>query len=90
MRAAVADPAAAQAVASGRLTKTLAYAGFGEVDLTAATATPLTGHRRAKPPTGGSPEESPERAAREAAGEEAPEDGRPAVARTREGFRVAG
>lgn len=42
LRAAVADPAAAAAVASGRLTKALSYAGFGEVDMTAATATPLS------------------------------------------------
>ncbi|MGN6610189.1 MAG: hypothetical protein ACTHLJ_00290 [Angustibacter sp.] len=41
LRAAVADPAASEAVASGRLTTALSYAGFGEVDLTAATATPL-------------------------------------------------
>ncbi len=49
LRAAVADPAAAEAVASGRLTKALAYAGFGEVDLTAVTATPLAGRRPARP-----------------------------------------
>lgn len=49
LRAAVADPAASEAVASGRLTTALSYAGFGEVDLTAATATPLTGRRPAAP-----------------------------------------
>lgn len=42
LRAAVADPAASDPVASGRLTKALSYAGFGEVDVTAATATPLS------------------------------------------------
>lgn len=36
--AAIADPAAADAVASGRLTKALSYSGFGEVDLTDAVA----------------------------------------------------
>ncbi|WP_052590203.1 hypothetical protein [Luteipulveratus mongoliensis] len=41
LNAAVADPAAEQAVASGRLVSPLAYAGFGEVDLTDAVATPL-------------------------------------------------
>jgi hypothetical protein len=41
LRAALADPQAELAVASGRLTRALAYAGFGEVDVTAATATPL-------------------------------------------------
>jgi hypothetical protein len=50
LRAAVADPAAAQAVASGRLTKALSYAGFGEVDITAATATPLTARSRPAAP----------------------------------------
>lgn len=36
--AAIADPGAADAVASGRLTKALSYSGFGEVDLTDAVA----------------------------------------------------
>ncbi|KQX62032.1 hypothetical protein [Angustibacter sp. Root456] len=58
LRAAVADVAASEAVASGRLTKALAYAGFGEVDLTAATATPLTGRGPAK----ASPEKPREKA----------------------------
>ena len=40
--AAVADPAAGQAVLSGALTRALSYAGLGEVDITAATATPLS------------------------------------------------
>lgn len=39
LTAAVADEAAGRAVASGRLTRTLQYSGFGEVDLEAATAT---------------------------------------------------
>lgn len=41
LRAAVVDPLAAAAVGSGRLTRALAYAGFGEVDISEATATPL-------------------------------------------------
>ena len=38
LEAALADPAAGTAVRSGRLTRALAYAGLGEVDLTAAMA----------------------------------------------------
>jgi hypothetical protein len=38
LEAALADPAAGSAVRSGRLTRALAYAGLGEVDLTAAMA----------------------------------------------------
>lgn len=38
--AAIADPAAQEAVLSGCLTRALAYAGLGEVDLTQATAGP--------------------------------------------------
>jgi hypothetical protein len=48
LRAALADPQAELAVASGRLTRALAYAGFGEVDVTAATSTPL-GRTTARP-----------------------------------------
>lgn len=44
--AAVADERASLAVTSGRLTRALVYAGFGEVDVTAATATPVTQRRR--------------------------------------------
>ncbi|GLY19403.1 hypothetical protein Kisp01_64170 [Kineosporia sp. NBRC 101677] len=40
--AAVADEQASLAVTSGRLTRALTYAGFGEVDVTEATATPLS------------------------------------------------
>ncbi|MGH8938690.1 MAG: hypothetical protein ACRDV2_04995, partial [Actinomycetes bacterium] len=39
--AAIADPSAEAAVTSGRLVSPLSYAGFGEVDLTDAVATPL-------------------------------------------------
>ncbi len=38
--AAIADPAAEQAVRSGRLTAALSYSGFGEVDLSEAVAVP--------------------------------------------------
>ena len=41
LTAAVADPTAEAAVTSGRLVTPLSYAGFGEVDLTDAVATPL-------------------------------------------------
>lgn len=53
--AALADPAAAEALRSGRLTKTLSYSGFGEVDLSDAvarwsTATPAaTGAKKSEP-----------------------------------------
>jgi hypothetical protein len=69
LEAAVADPAARAAVRSGRLTRALAYAGLGEVDLTAAMAvvpagegrppgpaTPGAGAGAAKP--GGRPEDA--------------------------------
>ncbi|GAA3592693.1 hypothetical protein GCM10022223_04250 [Kineosporia mesophila] len=42
LSAAVADEQASRAVMSGRLTRALTYAGFGEVDITEATATPLS------------------------------------------------
>jgi hypothetical protein len=41
LEAAIADPRAGAAVRSGQLTRSLAYAGLGEVDLTAALATPV-------------------------------------------------
>ncbi|CAN5805712.1 hypothetical protein BH20ACT4_BH20ACT4_06440 [soil metagenome] len=41
LRAAVVAPLAAEAVASGQLTRALSYAGLGEVDVSGATATPL-------------------------------------------------
>ena len=41
LTAAVADPTAEVAISSGRLVTPLSYAGFGEVDLTDAVATPL-------------------------------------------------
>jgi hypothetical protein len=44
--AAVADEQASLAVTSGRLTRALVYAGFGDVDVSAATATPLSAKRR--------------------------------------------
>ena len=47
--AAVADEQASLAVTSGRLTRALVYAGLGEVDVTAATATPIRSVRRPKP-----------------------------------------
>ena len=47
LEAALADPQAGDAVRSGHLTKALAYAGLGEVDLTAALALPADAARRA-------------------------------------------
>lgn len=58
LEAALADPDARSAVRTGQLTKSLAYAGLGEVDLTAALAVPAqparAGSRRpaAKVPAG--------------------------------------
>ena len=72
LRAALADPQAELAVASGRLTRALAYAGFGEVDVTAATATPL--ERTTARPVGRRPDEAArqvEDAARTGGGAEA-------------------
>ncbi len=45
--AALASPEATAAVVSGRLTRTLTYAGFGDVDLSDATARPLRAVPRA-------------------------------------------
>jgi len=43
--AALASPPAAEAVASGQLTRALSYAGFGDVDLTEALAAPAPARR---------------------------------------------
>lgn len=45
--AALAQPSAAQAVASGQLTRALSYAGFGDVDLSEALAAPRPNRRPA-------------------------------------------
>ncbi len=50
LTAAVADPTAEAAATSGRLVSPLSYAGFGEVDLTDAVATPLHVVREQKKP----------------------------------------
>lgn len=50
LEAALADPASAEAVRSGRLVRSLAYAGFGEVDLAGAVA-PSRGPATTKPAT---------------------------------------
>lgn len=95
LAAAVADAGAARAVASGRLTRALAYTGFGEVDITAATATPPAPARRTErrdPST--TPQHVPpsaretavareEAAARREAAEEAVRASSQAVGRTR-------
>lgn len=56
LAAVVASEDAAAAVASGRLTRSLSYAGFGDVDLSGATATPL----RSVPRPALDPEPEPE------------------------------
>jgi hypothetical protein len=50
LEAAFADPDAAAALRSGRLTAAMHYSGFGPVDLTGALATPLSG-RQTRPET---------------------------------------
>jgi hypothetical protein len=52
LEAALADPASAQAVRSGRLTRALSYAGFGAADLTGAVADPLPAAPRTTPVAG--------------------------------------
>lgn len=49
LEAALADPAGAEAVRSGRLVRPLSYAGFGEVDLDGAVAAPVPGTTRPCP-----------------------------------------
>lgn len=70
MQAALADQQAARAVASGRLTRALSYAGLGEVDITAATATPLTA--RPEPAKRGKPARSPQKDEKKRGKEPAP------------------
>jgi hypothetical protein len=56
LTAAVADPTAEAAVTSGRLVSPLSYAGFGEVDISDAVATPLHVVReKEEKPTGRKP-----------------------------------
>ncbi len=76
LRAAVADPAAAEAVASGRLTRALSYAGLGEVDISAAVASTPPARPRALPADTADAAD-----AADAAGGE-PEGAEPAPART--------
>lgn len=68
--AALAQPTAAQAVASGQLTRALSYAGFGDVDLSEALAAPrpnrrpaltvLRGEKRDDEPEPAEPDEEPD------------------------------
>jgi hypothetical protein len=75
LEAALADQGARDAVRAGRLTKALAYAGLGEVDLTSAlaqvtpvpgTGAPARGGRKAVRPAAASPAPQPTRSAAEA------------------------
>jgi hypothetical protein len=54
LEAALADPDAREAVRSGRLTRALAYAGLGEIDLSAAAALTAAGPGRRGAPAAGS------------------------------------
>jgi hypothetical protein len=65
LEAALADAGARAAVRSGRLTKALAYAGLGEVDLAAAMAVPAQTH-----PVKGEPAPAPGRGAERQRGSE--------------------
>ncbi len=67
LEAALADAGARAAVRSGRLTKALAYAGLGEVDVSAAVALPAE-----QTPAGQKPAKRTQRAAEGAAAAEAP------------------
>jgi len=58
LEAALADAGARAAVQSGRLTKALAYAGLGEVDLSAAVALPGDQTPAARRPVGQAPADS--------------------------------
>jgi hypothetical protein len=58
LEAALADAGARAAVQSGRLTKALAYAGLGEVDLTAAVALPGHHAPAGRKPAGQAPTDS--------------------------------
>ena len=64
LRAAVADPDAAAAVLSGRLTTALSWSGFGPVDVRGAVAT-LTAVPSRRPPVAAPPPPPPEPAAGE-------------------------
>ena len=70
LRAAVVDPRAADAVATGQLTRALTYAGLGEVDVSQATATPpkqRASSKQAEPQrsSGSQKTSAPERKARD-------------------------
>ena len=69
LEAALADPASADAVRSGRLVRALSYAGFGEVDLADAVAPPARTASRAAPAPKREPK--PDRAAQRLAEAEA-------------------
>jgi hypothetical protein len=84
LEAALVDPAAGEAVRSGRLARALTYAGLGEVDLTAAMAgpppaartarerrTPARGSARAGPAPASSTADTGQPPGREAVGERA-------------------
>jgi hypothetical protein len=59
LEAAIADPEAAAAVRSGQLTRGLAYAGLGEVDLAGAMATPRAAGKAAGARTAPAPKPLP-------------------------------
>ena len=70
LRAAVVDPRAADAVATGQLTRALTYAGLGEVDVSQSTATPpkqRASSKQAEPQrsSGSQKTSAPERKARD-------------------------
>ncbi len=80
--AAIADPAAAERALSGRLLRALAYAGLGEVDLTAATAGPVKARARAGQTAASAPPAEPrsgQKAASAAQPEPAPSSARGAA-----------
>lgn len=103
LEAALADPQAREAVRSGRLTRALAYAGLGEVDLSAALALPVTpdkskkasaepkkktSAKAKKQPAAAEPVPEPE-ARRSVGAGAAPDDGRRAAAEAVTALREA-
>jgi hypothetical protein len=74
LRAALADPAAANAVRSGRLTTALSYVGFGEADLAEAVAVPEGGTLTGLPAPGVHPDDTRGRPQRAAAASGAEQD----------------
>ena len=85
LEAALADPGAADAVRSGRLTVALVYAGFGGVDVADAVAVPATPPERSRRPSTEPPDDhAPTVDGQRVAAKQRREDGTPAQQRREE------